>query len=97
MSKYRCVENPDCFNCPFSDCKATMKDLNRQEVYQTHLIEVERNKKIVNLFVNEKVKIKELATRFSLSQPTIRKLLREEGVYDRKRHSENIQKCKSTK
>ena len=91
MSRYKCVENPDCFNCPYPDCKATMRDLNRQSAYVKRCQEEKRNQKIIDLYIKDKIKIADIAETMCVSVVTIRKILREGGFYDRVRHSKTVQ------
>ncbi len=74
---------PDCFNCPFEECVATMEDINRQEALKAKkerqkMID-ERNSKISEFF-DYGIGIKELSEMFSLSQGTIRTIIKSQSL-----------------
>ena len=53
----RCPYNePDCFNCTFPDCQATLDDINRQQALKARKQEraeiIERNKQILEMYNN---------------------------------------------
>ena len=61
MSKpiHRCeLDRPDCFNCPYPECYASVVDINRQEAIRKKEIKHtrinERNKLIIELYKSGK-------------------------------------------
>ena len=77
--KPRCTElTPDCFNCPFEECIATMQDINRQEAFKAKeerqkMVE-KRNFDIIQAFQCG-ADIKELSQMFNLSCGTVRAII----------------------
>ena len=76
----RCVENePDCFNCPYPECIATMDDINRQEAIRSkkekQAIVKARNAAIIEAFKCGAT-TKELCKMFNLSAGVICEIVR---------------------
>ena len=79
QKKPRCLENePNCFNCPFPECIATMQDINRQEAFRAKKEKQEiirmRNNAIIEAFKCG-ANIKELCEMFNLSSGVICKIV----------------------
>ena len=72
-------KEPDCFNCPYEDCIATVKDINRQNRIQTEKEEyaarVLRNKDIIKAY-EIGVSIEALCSMYSLSISQIRSIIK---------------------
>lgn len=76
----RCTAlKPDCFNCPFEECVATMEDINRQEAVRAKeerqkMVE-QRNNAIIQGFQCGAT-IKELCDIYHLSEGTLRTIVK---------------------
>ena len=85
--KKECLEDdPDCFNCPFPDCYATLQDINRQNAYEDNKAMKERNKAIVDLW-NFGVSMSDIGRVYHMTPASIGYILkkeRESGEYVRK-------------
>lgn len=64
-------DEPDCLNCPFPDCIATMEDINRQNRIQTEKERQEemrkRNEQILGLY-KEGFDVITIGERFNLTR-----------------------------
>lgn len=82
MSKkksYCPYDDPDCFNCPFDDCKASLVDLNRQQAVQKKKELAERNRIIVDSF-KKGASVKGLADRYGITEHAIIVVLHKAGL-----------------
>lgn len=70
-------DNPDCFNCPFPDCYATLDDINRQNACEDRKAMKARNKVIVEMW-NSGVCTNEIGKAYNLTQSAILKILKKE-------------------
>lgn len=79
--KSRCpFDDPNaCFTCPFDDCKATLKDMNRQYAAQKSIMLKRRNEEIVDAF-NKGATPEGLGDRYGLEAVTIIGILNKSGI-----------------
>ena len=63
-------DHPDCFNCPYDDCIATLKDIAKQSAAEVHDRNNERNDKIIELW-NSGMDQKYIAERMNLTRSTV--------------------------
>ena len=76
--KKECLsDNPDCFNCPYPDCYATLDDINRQNAYDDRKVKKERNKIIVQMW-NSGISMVDIGKAYNLTPSTIGYILKKE-------------------
>ena len=73
-------EKPDCFNCPFSDCKADTRDLSRQLAVERAEARKERDRIIVEAYLKG-ADTEGLAERFGFSGTSnVCRILKRAGI-----------------
>lgn len=78
--KSRCpYDEPDCFNCPFDDCKASLIDINRQQAVQTRKEKAKRDKEIISLYL-QGTSMSGLAERYLMDPANVRRILKQAGI-----------------
>lgn len=85
----RCKNNDprECFRCPYPDCVATMKDINRQEAERDRQKKIERNKHIVDLW-NAGMPQKIIAEKLNMPVTTVQSAI----VTERKKGKMQVRK-----
>lgn len=78
--KSRCTDpNPDCFNCPFSDCIASGRDISRQLNHSKKEYLKEREESILEDF-NKGMLLREIAEKHDVGYDNIRYIISKRGI-----------------
>lgn len=84
MKYSKCVSNnPDCNNCPFPDCVATLQDINRQESWKKRREGEKLRKELYIKLVDARksgMKYKQIKERYNVSYSTIKKALKADNL-----------------
>jgi len=88
----KCSYNsPDsCFSCPFDDCRATTKDLNRQSAYYKKKQLEQRNNEIIQAY-NNGATTDGLADRYGMKKGSIVSILNKNGIFVKRGPKEKVQ------
>ncbi len=62
---------PDCENCPYPDCWASVNDIKRQLAYENKLIMEARNNKIYKLKTVDGLSFKDIGERYGISDSRV--------------------------
>lgn len=91
MSKgksYCPYDDPDCFKCPFSDCKASLTDINRQRASEHKRVLEKRNREIADAYL-QGASTDGLAERYGMNRGTITAILNKEGIQIRRKRKKD--------
>lgn len=71
-------DEPDCLNCPYPDCIATMRDINRQNRIQAEKkmreFRRKRNEEILELY-NQGYSVETLGKRYNITKARIYRII----------------------
>ena len=86
---HRCELNvPDCFNCPYPECYASLEDINRQEAIknkQLENIELEKRNALIIELYNSGYKNNEIVNHLRMKYPKINKDIVNKVLYNYKK------------